>query len=402
MIIKNARIIQDGKEVIKDIVIENERIMLVEDSISMDYCNKNNHKIIDAKSDYVLPGIIDPHVHLRDPGLTHKEDFTTGSKACAKGGVTTFFDMPNTIPNTTTEDELFKKKEMLKNKSYVDYGFWFGGSKDNNSKEIEKVNDKVIATKIFLNVSTGNMLVEDDEILNDIFKAAKIIGVHAEGKMVKTAIDLAEKYKTPLYLCHLSTKEEIEYLRDAKSRGIKVYGEVTPHHLFLNVDDVKSNPLLRMKPELKTKEDNEALWEALSDGTIDTIGTDHAPHTLEEKNKKLTFGIPGVEHSLEMMLKAVKSQKITMSRLIEVMSENAAKIFNLKNKGKIEIGYDGDLVIIDSKNHDIIHKDDVVTKCGWTPYENIEKGGAVKATIVRGNLVYMNNKFYNKIGKEVI
>ena len=405
MIIKNAKIIQNEKEVIKDILIENEKIVKIEDKIKIEDLKNKDHEIIDAKNNYVLPGIIDPHVHLRDPGLTHKEDFTTGSMACAKGGITTFFDMPNTIPNVTSQEELNHKKEIHKNSSYVDYAFWFGGSKDNNKKEIEKIKYKVIGTKVFMNVSTGNMLIENDKTLDDIFKVSKIVGVHAEGKMVEKAIYLSEKFNTPLYLCHLSTKEEIEYLRNAKKRNLKVYGEVTPHHLFLNEEDVKKNPILRMKPELKTEEDNKALWDAIIDGTIDTIGTDHAPHLLREKKEKLIFGIPGAENSLEMMLKSVKDGKISLSKLQKIMCENAAKIFKLKSKGKIDIGYDGDFVIVDVNCHDKISTKDVISKCGWTPYENIEKGGKVLMTIVRGNVVYnssLENKFINKIGKEVI
>lgn len=405
MLIKNAKIVLNGNEEIKDILIEDGKIKSIEKNIEISNLKNNSHEIIDAQSNYVLPGIIDPHVHLRDPGLTHKEDFTTGSMACAKGGITTFFDMPNTIPNTTTKDLLLEKKKLHKGNSYVDYGFWFGGSKTNNSKEIKKSQNDAIATKIFMNVSTGNMLVEEDKILEDIFKNSKIVGVHAEGEMVKKAISLAEKYSVPLYLCHLSTKKEIEYLKNAKKKGLKVYGEVTPHHLFLNEEDAIKNPLLRMKPELKTKEDNKALWNAIIDGTIDTIGTDHAPHLLKEKKEKLTFGIPGAENSLEMMLKNVKNGKITLTKLQKIMSENAAKIFGLKNKGKIELGYDGDFVIIDINNSEKITNKNIISKCGWTPYENIEKGGKILMTIVRGNVVYnssLKNKFINKIGKEVV
>ena len=398
MLIKNCRLIIDGTEQIKDILVENEKIVSIEDDLS----EVSSHEIIDAAGNYVISGIIDPHVHMRDPGMTHKEDFTTGSMACAKGGITTFFDMPNTIPNTITEEALLEKKELHKGNSYVDYGFWFGGSKADNHEEVKKVQDKVIATKIFMNVSTGNMLVEDEKVLEDIFKNSKLVGVHAEGEMIPKAISLSEKLDVPVYLCHLSTKEDVQYVREAKKKGLKVYGEVTPHHLFLNISDVEKNPLLRMKPELKTKEDNEALWEGILDGTVDTIGTDHAPHRIEEKKAKLTFGIPGAENSLEMMLKAVRCEKISLEKLTKIMSENTAKIFGLKNKGKIAPGYDADLVIIDLTTEEIISGDNVISKCGWTPYEGFEKGGKILTTIVRGNVVFNDGKFINKIGKEVI
>lgn len=398
MLIKNCRMIIDGEEQFKDILVENEKIVSIEDDLS----GVSSDEIIDAVGNYVISGIIDPHVHMRDPGMTHKEDFTTGSMACAKGGITTFFDMPNTVPNTITEETLLEKKELQKGKSYVDYGFWFGGSKADNHDEVKKVQDKVIATKVFMNVSTGNMLVEDEKVLEDIFKNSKLVGVHAEGEMIPKAISLSEKLDVPVYLCHLSTKEDVQYVREAKKEGFKVYGEVTPHHLFLNVSDVEKNPLLRMKPELKTKEDNEALWEGILDGTIDTIGTDHAPHRIEEKKEKLTFGIPGAENSLEMMLKAVRCDKISLEKLMKIMSENTAEIFGLKNKGKIAVGYDADLVIVDMTTKEIISQENVISKCGWTPYEGFEKGGKILTTIVRGNVVFNNGKFINKIGKEVI
>ena len=398
MLIKNCRMIIDGEEQFKDILVENGKIVSIEDDLS----GVSSDEIIDAAGNYVISGIIDPHVHMRDPGMTHKEDFTTGSMACAKGGITTFFDMPNTVPNTITEETLLEKKKLHKGKSYVDYGFWFGGSKADNHDEVKKVQDKVIATKVFMNVSTGNMLVEDEKVLEDIFKNSKLVGVHAEGEMIPKAISLSEKLDVPVYLCHLSTKEDVQYVREAKKKGLKVYGEVTPHHLFLNVSDVEKNPLLRMKPELKTKEDNEALWEGILDGTIDTIGTDHAPHRIEEKKAKLTFGIPGAENSLEMMLKAVRCDKISLEKLMKIMSENTAEIFGLKNKGKIAVGYDADLVIVDMTTEEIISQENVISKCGWTPYEGFEKGGKILTTIVRGNVVFNDGKFINKIGKEVI
>ena len=398
MLIKNCRMIIDGEEQFKDILVENEKIVSIEDDLS----GVSSDEIIDAAGNYVISGVIDPHVHMRDPGMTHKEDFTTGSMACAKGGITTFFDMPNTVPNTITEETLLEKKKLHKGKSYVDYGFWFGGSKADNHDEVKKVQDKVIATKVFMNVSTGNMLVEDEKVLEDIFKNSKLVGVHAEGEMIPKAISLSEKLDVPVYLCHLSTKEDVQYVREAKKKGLKVYGEVTPHHLFLNISDVEKNPLLRMKPELKTKEDNEALWEGILDGTIDTIGTDHAPHRIEEKKEKLIFGIPGAENSLEMMLKAVRCDKISMEKLTKIMSENQAKIFGLENKGKIALWYDADMVIVDMTTDEVISQDEVVSKCGWTPYEGFEKGGKILTTIVGGKVVYNNGEFINKIGKEVI
>lgn len=401
MLVKNCKlVVENNQEIIRDILIEDGVITKIDENIQAE-----GHEIVDAQSNYVLPGIIDVHTHMRDPGLTHKEDFTSGSKACARGGVTTFIDMPNTIPVTVTEKALMDKKDVMVGRSYVDYGFHFGGSKKDNSEEIKKVLDKVASTKIFLNMSTGDMLIENEKVVENIFRESKIISVHAEEGMVEKAIEFCKKYDKELYLCHLSKASEIELLREAKAEGVKVFGEVTPHHLFLNVDDVnateRSKMLLRMKPELKEKSDNEALWKALADGTLDSIGTDHAPHLIEEKLAKLTYGVPSVENSLEMMLNGVKENRITFERLIEVMCKNPAKIFKIKNKGNIAVGYDGDLVIVDTNDNSPIKDDKVITKANWTPFENCNRGGRVLTTILRGEIVYNKGNFNGIHGREV-
>lgn len=401
MLVKNCKlVVENNQEIIRDILIEDGVITKIDENIQAE-----GHEIVDAQSNYVLPGIIDVHTHMRDPGLTHKEDFTSGSKACARGGVTTFIDMPNTIPVTVTEKALMDKKDMMVGRSYVDYGFHFGGSKKDNSEEIKKVLDKVASTKIFLNMSTGDMLIENEKVVENIFRESKIISVHAEEGMVEKAIEFCKKYDKELYLCHLSKASEIELLKQAKAEGVKVFGEVTPHHLFLNVDDVnateRSKMLLRMKPELKEKSDNEALWKALADGTLDSIGTDHAPHLIEEKLAKLTYGVPSVENSLEMMLNGVKENRITFERLIEVMCKNPAKIFKIKNKGNIAVGYDGDLVIVDINDNSPIKDDKIITKANWTPFENCNRGGRVLTTILRGEIVYNKGNFNGIHGREV-
>ena len=403
MIIKNCKLINsDNTESIKDILIENGKFSKFEDSIS----STEGHEIVDANFNYVLPGIVDVHTHMRDPGMTHKEDITSGSMACARGGVTTFLDMPNTIPNTTSYELFVEKKANAVGRSYVDYGFYFGGSKGDNSQEIPSVHSIAAATKIFLNVSTGDMLVEDGTVLENIFKASKLVAVHAEDDMVARAIDYGRSTGIPLYLCHLSKESEVKQLADAKKEGLKIFGEVTPHHLFLNREDVakseRSDLLLRMKPELKEKSDNEALWKGLADGTIDTVGTDHAPHLIQEKLEKMTFGVPSVEHSLEIMLNGVKEKRISLARLIEVMTINPSNIFKIKNKGQLKVGYDGDLVIIDIKDNSPFSQDKIISKSNWTPYEDKNRGGKVITTILRGNIVYSNGNFNNnKIGVEV-
>ena len=402
MIIKNAKIINNDK--IVSIIIENEIIKKIDADNNFSIYKDND--IIDANYNYVLCGIIDPHTHMRDPGLTHKEDFHSGSKAAARGGVTVFFDMPNTIPNTISKENLIAKKSMMTGKSYVDYGFHFGGSKSDNSDDIKDVINVSASTKIFFNASTGNMLVENDKVLEKLFESSKIVTVHAEDKMVDKAINIAKATKTPLYLCHLSLASEIDSLKRAKDSGMIIYGEATPHHLFLNTEDVNKNEknkmLLRMKPELREKSDNKALWDAVLDGTIDTIGTDHAPHLISEKLEKLTFGVPSVEHSLELMLKKVNDGTIDLKLLTKIMSENASKIFAVKNKGLLKENYDADLVIIDLNDRSEIEQKDIITKAGWSPYIGFERGGKVLTTIVRGNIAYNKGIFSDKcIGKEI-
>ena len=401
MIIKNAKTI-NNKTV--SIIIENEKIKKID--LDNNYLNYKDDNIIDANYNYVISGIIDPHVHMRDPGLTHKEDFNSGSKAAARGGVTTFLDMPNTIPNTISKENLLSKKSMMIGKSYVDYGFHFGGSKTDNSDDIKDIINDAASTKIFFNASTGNMLVEDDKILEKLFEVSKIVTVHAEDKMVDKAISIAKKTNTPLYLCHLSLESEINSLKKAKDSGMIIYGEATPHHLFLNIEDVNKNDknkmLLRMKPELREKKDNEALWKAILDGTIDTIGTDHAPHLISEKMEKLTFGIPSVEHSLELMLKKVNDNTIDLQLLTKIMTENTSKIFGINNKDLLQENYDADFVIVDLNDNSEIEEKDIITKAAWSPYLGFKRGGKVLTTIVRGNIVYNNGVFSDTIiGKEI-
>ena len=403
MIIKNAKIIDSNN--IVSIIIENEKIKKID--FDNNFQNYKDDDLIDANYNYVIAGIIDPHVHMRDPGLTQKEDFNSGSKAAARGGVTSFLDMPNTIPNTITKENLLAKKNLMIGKSYVDYGFHFGGSKADNSDDIKNIINDAASTKIFFNASTGNMLVEDDKILEKLFESSKIVTVHAEDRMVDKAIEIAKKTKTPLYLCHISLESEIDSLKRAKDSGMIIYGEATPHHLFLNTEDVNKNErnkmLLRMKPELREKSDNKALLNAILDSTIDTIGTDHAPHLISEKLEKLTFGVPSVEHSLELMLNKINDGTIDLKLLTKIMSENASKIFGIKNKGILKENYDADLVIIDMKDNFKIEEKDIITKAGWSPYIDFNRGGKVLTTIVRGNIVYNNGIFTDLfIGKEII
>lgn len=394
LLIKNCRLIKNSKDVFRNIFIKNGKIA------SITAKKPKADKEIDAKNNYVLPGIIDPHVHFREPGLVHKEDLFTGSVAAAAGGITTFLDMPNTKPPTITA-ELLKQKRNLAAKSVVNYGFHFGAAVD-NLDEIMKVRNMVASTKLFMNISTGKMMIEDRNLIEDVFEVSRIVSVHAEKEKVAEAVAYAKKTKTKLYLCHISLKDEIDFLRKVKNS--RIFVEVTPHHLFLTKADVKKlKSFAEMKPSLKTKKDQNSLWKAIDDGIVDTIGTDHAPHTKQEKKKKdYPSGVPGCETALALMLNAVNKGKISLPQVVKLMCCNPAKIFRIKNKGKIQIGYDADLVIVDMNKKKKVQNKNLFTKCKWSPFNGkILKGWPI-VTIVGGNVVFDETGFYDIKAKEVV
>lgn len=409
----SSLLLQNGKALIGydlrsvDILIEAGKIAQISKSISL-----RNTAIIDCSHLTILPGIIDPHVHFREPGLTHKEDFFSGSCAAAKGGITSFFDMPNTIPPTTTI-KAFEEKKKLAAKSVVHYGFHFGAVSD-NQKELKEALQRqdICSIKLYMGETTGGLLVRGDNILEEIFgivaEAKKVLCVHAEGKDVQKAISLARKYETILYICHVSSKEEIDFIRQAKKptkAGKKnqpnnppLYAEVAPHHLFLTKEDEhRLQGFGLMKPGLKTKSDQQALWDAIQDGTIDTIGTDHAPHTREEKQStNPPFGVPGVETVLPLMLNTVVQGTLRLQRLHELMSAQPAMIFGLHKKAHIKEGYDADLTIVDLHEQQEVRGETFISKCQWTPFEGLVLQGWPVMTLVGGNVVYDVHNRYNK------
>ena len=415
--LKNGKDVHGNKI---ELLILNDKIDKISEGFSEEEIRniEKNEKleIIDLKGKTVMPGVIDVHTHMREPGITAKEDFATGSRACAKAGVTTFYDMPNTIPTTTTLEALKDKKKLASEKSVVNYGFHFGGSRNNNIDEIKKVLEAKEANtvKIFMNVTTGEMLIEDEDILKNVFKNSKLVLVHAENEMIDKAVEYNKNYGNGLYVCHIPSKEELKKVLEAKKNSElntekhPVYAEVTPHHLFLNEEIRESTDrnkmLLRMKPELRTKKDNEFLWEALNNGEVDTIGTDHAPHLISEKLEKITFGMPGVETSLALMLNAYNEGKVKLEMIQKLMSENPARIMKISKRGKLEEGYYADVIAVDLDKEWIVGVDDTIeSKCGWTPYENWKLKGKNVLTIVNGKVVYQNNKFNDNLenGKEV-
>jgi dihydroorotase len=309
-----------------------------------------------------IPASLDPHVHFRTPGFEYKEDWATGSKAALAGGVTAVIDMPNNQPPILTIDDLRQKEILVKQKAKIDYYFNFG-TNGKNLEEIKKIEneDKVLGLKVYLNETTGNLKIQDEDLEN-IFKICpKLLVFHAEQEKVDLVISLAKKYNRPVYFCHISLKSEIKAIKKAKTEGVKIYTEVTPHHLFLTEKDS-----FKMKPSLKTKEDQEALWQGISEGIIDTIGTDHAPHLKEEN----AFGVPGIETKLPLLLDAHNNGKISMEKIVELTSINTAKIFGIKIKGEVEIDLDLEKKV-ENKN--------LFTKCGWSPWDGkILKGWPIK------------------------
>ena len=399
-----------------EILINDEIIEKISENIDESrFKNNENVRIIDVEEKLIMPGVIDVHTHMREPGITYKEDFTTGSRACAKAGITTFYDMPNTIPTTTTLENLLEKKKLASKKSIVNFGFHFGGSKNDNVEEIKEVlkNSEANTVKIFMNVTTGEMLIEDDKILKKVFENSELVLVHAENEMIDKAIELNENYGKGLYVCHIPSAGELKKVISAKknkelnTKEHPIYAEVTPHHLFLNTEIRESTErnkmLLRMKPELREKSDNGFLWEAINQGEVDTIGTDHAPHLISEKLEKITFGMPGVETSLALMINAFNEGKISLETIQKLMCENPAKIMKIEKRGKLQEGFFADIIVVDTQKDWIVGVDDTIeSKCGWTPYENWKLKGKNTLTIVNGEIVYKNGKI-NDIhkGKEI-
>ena len=389
-----------------EILINGEIIEKISENIDESkFENNENTRIINIEEKLVMPGVIDVHTHMREPGITYKEDFATGSHACAKAGITTFYDMPNTVPTTTTLENLLEKKKLANEKSIVNFGFHFGGSKNDNVEEIKKVlnSGETNTVKIFMNVTTGEMLIEDDDILKKVFKNSKLVLVHAENEMIDKAIELNKNYGKGLYVCHIPSENELKKVINAKknnelnTKEHPIYAEVTPHHLFLNTQIRESTEqnkmLLRMKPELREKSDNEFLWEAINHGEIDTIGTDHAPHLISEKLEKITFGMPGVETSLALMINAFNEGKISLETIQKLMCENPAKIMKIEKRGKLQEGFFADIIVVDIQKEWIVAVDDTIeSKCGWTPYENWKLKGKKIMTIVNGKIIYENGK----------
>lgn len=375
-------------------------------------------EVIECTGKHLLPGVIDDQVHFREPGLTHKEDLAHASRACAKGGVTSFLEMPNTVPNTITQAALEDKLRTASKSSIVNYGFYIGATPTN--VDVLQHATRTPGIKIFIGSSTGNLLVDEQAALEKIFAGSTLtICAHCEDETTvranaqkyadstsiadhsnvrdheaamiatKRAIDLAERHNHRFHVLHVSTAEEAKLLATASDL---ITSEVCPHHLFFNVDDYERlGSLVKMNPSIKNKADNEGLWEALLNGSIDIVATDHAPHTMEEKEQAYPAcpsGLPAVENSLALMLNQAALGKCSIEQVVKWMCSGPAEIWGIRDKGKIEVGFDADLTLVDLNLAQEVLNENQQTKCGWSPWHGETLTGWPVATWVMGKKVF--------------
>jgi dihydroorotase len=435
-LIKNAKIVNENTVFHGDLLIENNIIKEISENISA----SENTEVIDANGSFLLPGFIDDQVHFREPGLTHKANIATESKAAIAGGITSFIEMPNTNPQATTQDLLEDKFKIAAKDSYANYSFMFGGTND-NLEELLKTNPKNVAgIKLFLGSSTGNMLVDNEVVLEKIFSSTKmLISVHCEDEATirknmehytsiygddiplkyhpiirseeacylssSRAIELAKKTGARLHIFHLSTEKETHLFRnDIPIEEKQITAEVCVHHLWFSDEDYdEKGTLIKWNPAVKTANDREGLWKALLDDRIDVIATDHAPHTIEEKNNvytKAPSGGPLVQHALNAILEKVKEGKISIEKAVEKMCHNPAKIFKIEKRGFIKEGFYADLVLVNANLSNTVTKENVLYKCGWSPFEGTKFSSTITHTFVNGNLMFDNGKFNEEIKGE--
>ncbi len=421
MIIQNARIVTPAGTVHGSVHFEGSQITKIESSIPA------NGEGIDAHGLFLLPGAIDSHVHFRDPGQTHKEDFLTGSRGALAGGVTTVLDMPNNSPPIDSLEMLAKKREAAA-KSVCDYAFHFGASTQ-NAGIVGKAGEEsdVAGLKVYLGSSTGNLLVTQfGQLWEHFSNFKKTVCVHAEdeealqyflqklktekqgkpltvtdhnlarpplaaGLAANKAVYLAQHAQSKLHVCHASTALELEAVKRAKKAKLAVSCEATPHHLFLSEKDAKRlENYARMNPPLRSKRDQAALWKGIKQGLVDCVATDHAPHTKEEKAKpyeEAPSGVPGVQTMLPLLLNAATQGKLSIEQVAKLTAENPAKVFGLYRKGRIERGFDADFTLVDLGAEWTVHGDKLESKCGWTPFEGMVLRGKVKDVWLRGDRV---------------
>lgn len=433
-IIRNAFVVNEGKIFKGDVYVNGDKIeRVVKSETASQIYDTNEYQLIDAEGLYLLPGIIDDQVHFRDPGLTYKGDIYTESKAAVAGGITSFMEMPNTNPPALTQELLEEKYKMGAQKSLANYSFYMGASNDNLDELLKTDPSKVCGIKVFMGSSTGDMLVDDEKVLATIFaQAPTLVAVHCEDeKTVQSnnadflekygedapanihplirsaeacylssskAVALAKKHNTRLHILHLSTAREMDLFDNSiPLEEKKITAEVCIHHLWFSADDYdKKGNFIKWNPAIKTKEDRNALRKALLNNTIDVIATDHAPHTLEEKERvyfRAPSGGPMVQHALQAMLELYKQGILSLEKVVEKMCHHPAILFGVQKRGFIKEGYFADLVLVDLKKQEEVEKENVLYKCGWSPMESVNFHSRVLKTFVNGHLVFANGEF---------
>ncbi len=416
-LIKNAQVVLPSGIEPVSVLVEDGRFAVIDAAI-----HTAADETIDATGLHLLPGVVDDQVHFREPGLTHKEDLASASRACAKGGVTTFLEMPNTRPAATTQALVEAKLALAAEKSLVDFGFYIGATPDNVDELRDATNTPGI--KIFIGSSTGDLLVDDQEALERIFAETTLpITAHCEDESTVRAntqrigpthevadhsrirdheaaivatrrtFDLAKRHRHRFHLLHVSTAAETELLVDHQNL---ITAEVCPHHLLLNIDDYdRLGTRLQTNPSVKTAADNQGLLQALRDNTVQVLATDHAPHTIEEKQRPYPdspSGMPAIENSLALMLNEVHYGRLSLERVVEAMCDAPARVWDLVGKGRIAVGYDADLVLVDLQRRQIVRDQDQLTRCGWSAWNGCELIGWPIRTWVRGREVYRDGQ----------
>ncbi|MCB9174562.1 MAG: dihydroorotase [Flavobacteriales bacterium] len=433
ILIKNATIVNEGKIFKGHVLIEKELIAKIFNEDSNITAFEKMNQVIDINGKYLLPGVIDDQVHFREPGLTHKATIQTESRAAVAGGITSFMEMPNTFPNTLTQELLQDKYNIAEKTSYANYSFYMGASNDNIDEVLKTDPKTVCGVKVFMGSSTGNMLVDNPETLEELFSKCKLlIAAHCEDedtikknmaiykekygedvpvtchpeirneeacyKSSSLAIQLAKKHNTRFHLFHLSTAKELGLLENKTPlKEKRITAEACVHHMWFSDEDYKTKGnFIKWNPAVKKATDRDAILQAVIDGTIDVIATDHAPHTLEEKNNtyfSAPSGGPLVQHALVAMLEHYHNGKISLEKMVEKMSHAVADCFKIENRGFIREGYFADFVVVDLNNPWTVNKDNLLYKCGWSPFEGTTFKSKVLTTIINGSVVYTNGKF---------
>lgn len=427
ILIKGGKVINEGKIEVLDILIKDERIEKIAPQI-----NENVNLEINAEGKLIFPGVIDDQVHFREPGLTHKGDLYTEPRAAVAGGITSFMEMPNTVPNATTIELLEDKYKIAAQKSIANYSF-FMGTTNNNLEELKRVDPKnICGIKIFMGSSTGNMLVDDQKILEKIFSEIDLlIATHCEVDPIikknqaeiiaqygedidatwhwkirseeacyassSMAVEMAKKFGTRLHILHISTAKETRlFENNIPLRDKKITSEACIHHLwFSNEDYASKGNFIKWNPAVKLASDRDEIFKAVLDNRIDVIATDHAPHSIEEKSERYLnapSGGPLVQHSLLAMLEFYNQGKITLTKIADKMSHNVAEMFSIKDRGFIREGYFADLVIVDPTKNLLVEKENLLYKCKWSPFEGYTFKNSIEKTIVNGNIVWDNGK----------